>query len=243
MAAKPLSATILIADANLESYYPMSGNSTDYKGNANGSDTSMTYQTSPQVNSDFAESALFGASSKINATRTTGLSGSFTIMAWVYRTGTGDQFMIESNVASYSNYWIDFQIDGSSKFNCALYDGPALGNHNPNIVSTATIASSTWTHCAFVRDTGSTKIKMYVAGSSGATDVTDTTSTAPAYSSFDIGCRTAGTSHFLGNLDDICIFSRALTASEISDYVAGTLAAAPSSASHRGFFNLVNQPA
>lgn len=227
MAAKPLSDTSLIADANLLSYYQMSGDSTDYTGNANGTDTSMSYSTSPQVNTDFAESALFGGSSKINATRTTGLSGAFTIMAWVYRTGTGDQFMIESNVASYSNYWIDFQIDGTSKFNCALYDGPVLGNHNPNIISTSAISSSTWTHCAFVRDTGAGKIKIYIGGSSAATDVTDTTSTAPGYSSFDIGCRTTGTSHFLGNLDDICIFSRALTSTEISDYVAGTLGPAP----------------
>lgn len=228
MAAKPLINTSLIADANLVSYYQMSNNSNDYKGNANGTDTSMSYSTSPQVNSDFTESATFGAASKINATRTTGLSGSFTIMAWVYRTGVStDQFMIESNVASYSNYWVDFQIDGSNKFNCALYDGPALGNHNPNIISTSAISASTWTHCAFVRDTSATKIKIYVGGSSGATDVTDTTSTAPSYSSFDIGCRTAGTSHFLGSLDDICVFSRALSSTEISDYVAGTLGPAP----------------
>ena len=236
MAAKALSATNLINDANLISYYPLDTDSNDTKGNCNLTDTSVVYQSSPAM---FTKSANYnGSSSKSHGTRTTGLSGSFTVMGWMFITDkTQENAFFESGVASYTNYWAYGNQGipgGNARLQFNLYDG----TNNPNISGNTNLFNSTWHQFAFVRNTGTGKIQLYLDGSTDATDVTDTTSSVPTYSDFDIGARNKGSAAwFKGNLDDISVFSRALSSSEISGYYNGTLPGPGSSSSMLTFFS------
>ena len=211
-----LFSTSLFTDGNLQNYYRMEGNSNDSKGSANGTDTSVSYSS---TGGQFGQYASFnGTSSKIESTIASNLSGSFTINLWVYRTGSFFTGLIESHVASYNNYWIYITDTGGNKIRASLYDG----SQNPFIDSTNTVSQNAWHMITFVRNTGTGKLQLYVDGSSAATDVSDPT-TAPTYSAFDIGSRTNGEELFTGRIDDVDIFNRVLTSTEVSQLYNGTL--------------------
>lgn len=202
---------------NLNAYYKFDASSSaDSSGNGfTGTDTSITYNT---TNGKLNVGAGFGGSSKIALTMGTGLSSSFSFAAWVYITSTGvTHTIINSNVASYSNYWAYFYITGAQKLAFDMYDG----TNNPTMVSTASLSTSTWYHVVAVRDVAADKMRIYIDGASAATEVTDTTTSTPTYSAFAIGRRTNDTSGFNGAIDEVGIWSKALTDAEITKLYGG----------------------
>lgn len=197
---------------NINAYYKFDASSSaDNSGNGfTGTDTSITYNS---TNGKINVGAGFGGSSKVAVTMATGLGSSFTFTAWVYITTTGlTQCIINSNVASYSNYWAYFYINGTQKLAFDMFDG----TNNPNMVSTASLSANTWYHVAAVRDVTADKMRLYINGASAATEITDTTTSTPTYSAMGIGRRTNDTDGITGRIDEVGIWSRALTSTEIS---------------------------
>jgi hypothetical protein len=197
---------------SIDHYYKFEGNSNDAVGSANGTDTSITYST---ANGKIEQGAGFNAQTdKIQTTITTGLSGSFTCAGWVNSTDTNgiENAFVYSHASAQNNYWFYGSIGGQRKLRFALYDG----TNNPNIVGGTDLSDNTWYHVAFVRDTVADTIKVYLNGALDATAVTDSTTTIPVYSDFGLGCRTNNNTAVAGAIDEIGIWSRALTTTEIS---------------------------
>lgn len=198
---------------NLVAYWKLdesSGDAADATGNGYTlTNTSTTYSAAKINNgADFD-----GTNSKLSRTISNNLSGSFTISAWVKIDVTGaDHLIAVSEVSSYSNYWLFFGINGSQKLYANLYDG----TNNPYIVTTTTFSTGTWYHVVFIRDTAADNIRIYINGSSAASAVTDTTTSVPTYGDFNLGKRTYFASKLDGSLDEVGIWSRALSAGEIS---------------------------
>jgi len=208
---------------NLLSYYRMEGDSTDYWGSATGTDTNVTYGSSyGKVN----QGANYnGTSSVTNATISSGLSGDFSVNVWVKLSSAGgSQSLFDSHVASYSNYWMQLQLDsGTGRWGFGLYDG----TNNPYLVAgNNTPSAGTWYMLTAVRDHAAGKMHLYVNGTEvSGSPITDTTTGTPTYSDFNFGARenTAGTyiQRLNGDWDEGGVWSKVLSAQEISDLYNG----------------------
>lgn len=155
-----------------------------------------------------------GVDDLASSTISSGLSSSFTVSLWVKpeATITSGTMIANSQVASYGNYW--FGISGSESpqthYRVGLYDGTA----NPYIDSGATYTLGKWDHVVMVRDVVADTISVYVNGVFD-TQTTDTTTSVPTYSDFYMGREHTPDRPFNGDVDEVRLFSRALSAVEI----------------------------
>jgi hypothetical protein len=227
MAALELFNTTLFNDANLVSYWRFEANSTDSKDSNNGTDTSISYSVS---NGKFGQGAGFTAAtpSKIVLTDAANLkqTGNFTVLAWVKTSTTGT----DKSVFSSMNYdtvkygGIRCAVLSTNKFYGFTSDNVAGASNFATITGSTTVTDNNWHFVAFVWD--GSNLRLYVDGSSDATAVAR--ATAPAYQATNypgIGIMTLNAvdqQPFNGALDDIALFSRALSAAEILAHWNGT---------------------
>jgi hypothetical protein len=132
------------------------------------------------------------------------ITGDMTITAWLYLGATGAFQYVAVKRASGTNY--QFYIRDTDIL--SFYDGSNIVN------DTTTLSGSTWYHVAVVVDAGSST-KFYIDGSLSSTGV----STSPVATTDDLflGALPSLSQYLNGNLDDVAIFNRALSAGEISD--------------------------
>lgn len=226
MAAVPLSQTSLITDANLKHYYKLDGNSNDSIGNANGTDTSITYadQYGAFVPGQGGVPTATGSKVLMTSGITTDLGSNFSISTWFFIPGSYPVshpiHFCQSYVSSYSNYWVDFFFEnGTNRIAANLFDNVT----NPYVHQNTTISINTWHNAIITRDHGAGKFRLYVDGAeAGTSGVTDTTNT-PTYNDF-----TMFNSHAANDLvansvymDDFSIFNRTLSLSDVQTIWGG----------------------
>lgn len=205
----------LFSDANLVSYWRMEGNSNDSKSSNNGTDTNITYNASY---GKFGQGALFnGSSSKIavGSTSAFNFSGTspFTISCWVYLSsypGATRQIISKFNL-NIAGQWVLALIYTSPNYFFAL-------NRNASpftpAISNITISTGNWYHLVGVYD--GTNSTIYTNGVAGTPIASGSVGSSSIQT--HIGCILDNgnpTNFFPGYIDDVAIFSRALTSSEI----------------------------
>lgn len=198
----------LIVDAsdytsNLDHLWKMdetSGNVVDSAGSLNSTtNTSVTFAAGKSNNA-----ATFGSGSSLAFSNTTLINGTsdFTLAFWVkYVSGV----WIMSRRDSFPAQWQLVQNGG-----CLYFD-----NGSANVFQGSCFAlsnDSAWHHIAIVRSGSSWT--LYVDGSSVATD-SSSASIATGHQ-FNIGSPNDGSGSFVGSLDDVRVYSRALTSGDIS---------------------------
>lgn len=201
----------LFNDANLVAYYRFEGNANDSKSSNNGTDTNITYGSSY---GKFGQGALFnGSSSYINLSSVpiTG-SGNFSVCAWIKTSNTGARKEIISFGGSNTNLGFFLFINATNKAEINLYNtnGP---------ISTTTLTDGNWHFVTSIYNSGTFSIYIdsifEASQNSFSPNITD-------------GLREIGRayynslSHFNGNIDDISIFSKALTSTEIANLYTST---------------------
>ena len=207
-----LYSTSLFNNANLVSYYRFEGNSNDAKGSNNGTATpAVTYSTSTGM---FSEGANFNGSNT-RITTPVGMPTSswngVTVTAWVYPENTSGYSSIAGNRGAYGDYFI-------------------LGTHNTNwrwhILSAGiedigvSFTPNTWYMITGTWD-GST-MRFYVDGAEVWSHAySDSFGNSPR--SLTMGSSDPGGfwEEYNGSLDDLAVFSRALTATEVSNLYNG----------------------
>lgn len=155
----------------------------------------------------------FNGSNQRGVRSASGLTGSFSISLWFRTSLGGDQQLFYVHVPSYSNYWANLFLSYTGsilRLGGALYDG----TNNPNVI-TGDLALDTWYHAVFVRDTAADQIRLYLDGTLLGS-ATDTTTSVPSYGDFYIGGRASGTEWLNGRMDHLRIYSRALSANDIT---------------------------
>lgn len=228
MAARELYKSTLYNDANLVSYWRFEGNSNDAKGTNNGTDTSITYGVS---NGRFAQGASFNNSAYIRSTHNSSqtITGSITISAWV---------KVNSAVAWSDIVWKGRDNGGSDRPQNYMIDLGSTGliprfgytaSNNYHVWQSGTsITTGTWNHIVttFTYGTGSS-IKMYINGVavSGSWAAGDG-SAAPGTVTDDLlfgGAWVSGAvaNKYNGAIDDVALFSRALTEAEVHALYTG----------------------
>ena len=201
---------------NLVSYWKLDGNSNDSVGSNNGSDTNITYGTSyGKIN----QGALFnGTSSKI-LTNYQPTYADTTIAGWIKTTMTGrGQFF--GNTPHSGTDFLVMEIGQSTAGKIYFYWQSASGVYKM-LATTGTVNDGNWQFLTFTRT--STTLKIYLNGSETTVDTTGagTIGDLVAEDGFAIGARNdggGGTPRFFfnGSIDEVGIWSRALSSDEVS---------------------------
>ena len=207
---------------NLVSYYKMEGNSNDSVGSNNGTDTSITYSAG---NGKIDQGAGFnGSSSKIVIGNVLSSSPTnFTLSAWVKVTSLASARTIIADRAgsSYSyKYRLLIEASGLVRLNVYNESGAIL---TAIVTSTGKITTGTYFHIVATVTIGGT-CYLYVNNVSEASSAYVTGSYPSHTNSSSIGVIVGPVTEewHNGNADELGIWSRALSAAEVTElYNAG----------------------
>ena len=207
-------------------YFPFNGNANDASGNGNNGTPIGVTLTQDRFNSVANAYQFSGTASsyiQVGDRPLLRMTNALTISAWVYQTETTNAQMIVSKEGEYwLGTWRSVSSDPSShKLYVALETGASpdtilLGNPPP---------LSKWTQVAVTFNSGS--VAAYVNGNLITNLTTGSTlaDTDPSRNDFRIGNRQlaqggGNVEPFVGNIDDVRVYNRALTASEIQQLYA-----------------------
>lgn len=205
----------------LVAYYKLDGNSNDAHGSNNGTDTNITYGTSY---GKIGEGALLAGNSRalIPSQSVFNLQSAFSLFAWVKLSSYGKGTSYFGGIITKDNV--------TTNNRCFLFGvrGPADGGNtgklrftynippDTSVLSTSTVPLNEWALVGIVSN--QTTYTFYingVASGSGSTNIT------PAYqgtASLSLGYseNTTYVEGMRGSLDEVGIWSRALTSDEIT---------------------------
>ncbi len=203
--------------------YAFDGDALDGSGKGNhGTANALTY-VSGKVG---AQAAQFnGTSSHVSIPRS--VTDDFTVAMWVKTT---------DNAGSAGGAWwtgkglVDGEVGGGgADWGTALVNGKFVlgvgsGGGDTTLASSVNINDGAWHHLAATRDNTTGAIAVYVDGVPRGTG-TGPTGSRTFPSALRIGSLQTGNNFFNGTLDDVRLYPRVLTASEIQALAAGPLAA------------------
>jgi hypothetical protein len=200
----------------LVAHYPFNGNANNVKANYNGTVSGASYSEGRDnvsntaysfdgVNDyiEFGEGVLSG-------------DGEFSILIWINTvsqlTTTSRILQQRDSTGFNGEYMMDLKSDGKIRF--FTYSN---GNYKWDVTSNSTVNNGSWHHFAFVqKDNGG---QMYLKGSLEDTDNSsgkvNLLSTIKTYVGADRRDWNTSPKYFSGKVDDLRIYSRALSASEI----------------------------
>lgn len=241
MAALELYRTTLFTDANLTAYYRMEGNSNDSKGSNNGTDTSVTYSSG---NGKFGQGGGYAVASSSKSVFSENSAwkqtGNFSALFWLKTSASVQSGVIhcEAEVASKTAGWyVQFNSAGKLQFVSGKNSGTTLGTDWQVVLFNTAINDGAFHFVACVYD--GSNLKISVDGSAFTTAAWTGGQAYQATTYLRFGCQNqTGTDNtFLdGALDDIAIFSRALTITEVQNHYNGLDPAAGGTGNFFTFF-------
>lgn len=187
-----------------------SGNITDDSGN--GYTGTVTGSPTYSVPAKDGTGIRFTADSQnFNMGNVLGMTDSFTVAMWLNSDNIGGANNDMFDKAN--NYGVQFLPSGD--LSCWLYSGGSFYEHGYSALSTGV-----WYHVACVFDNAANTMKIYV---NGAQVYSGTETHTPAASSYDftIGMASWDGEYYRGVLDDVRVYDRALSATDIAALYAG----------------------
>lgn len=210
------SMELSVQPSGLEFYYSFDETSGSFVRDVSANDYNGTTVSSPSWGAGQVDSAVsLNGSSQYMTGADVDESGTITVSAWVYPTSTQSSTIISKNSTTSDSQanltlassvpTIQMTINGSDT------SATDTGNALPN---------NTWSHVAATYD--GSDLSLYVDG-----NLADSTPASGAISTNNLAWTigrfaNSGTSYFAGSIDEVKMFSRALSASEITaEYDAG----------------------
>jgi Concanavalin A-like lectin/glucanases superfamily len=156
-----------------------------------------------------------GSNDYVNVPYTAALNpAQFTVEAWAQPTGSGNWYEVASSWSNSGARWTGYALEINPSNNWVTYLGD--GSHTePLAVGPARILN-TWTHVAATYD-GAT-LRLYVNGTLAASTSTTFYAANNSPVPFQIGTEYANgtrSAFFAGIIDDVAVYNRALSATEI----------------------------
>jgi len=208
--------TPLYNDPSLVAYYRMQGNANDSKGSNNGTPTNVAFGT---AYGKFGQGAAFhGSSSSITIPNNPSLqiTGGITISAWVYP-AAGVNWNAYPTIYATDGFGNGYAIiTGTGGAVYFFYGYPGT----PHFSSTGTLNAGQWNSVVCTFD--GSNMHIYINGNLDATSAAVTPN--PVYTNAvpEIGSEYGFSNQtWRGYIDDLAIFSRALSATEVSDIYSG----------------------
>ncbi len=196
----------VLGDSSCIAHYKFENDETDASGTSHGTGTSIQYAAGR-----FGQAANFNATNSVITGTAQNVGSSFSISAWIYPASYGEH--------NYFNLWVDssnlFQIGLSDSTNEKLKIAAKSSNTWDVYTTTASpIASiNQWYHIVVNRS--SSDLKIYVNGTflESADNFYSKT-----YNTFNIGSgkSTSNNSFFDGKIDQLRVFNKTLSASEVT---------------------------
>jgi hypothetical protein len=142
----------------------------------------------------------------------------FTLSAWIFRGPSGNYQIINNESSSYRGYQL--AISGTGFF-YLTFRSTVNTSYFTATATNAIVASNTWVHVAgtYNGSSSASGVTLYINAAQQAVSIAGDNLTTTTISGVQtlIGRRIPETfGYFLGNLDDVMIFNRALTQSEIT---------------------------
>ncbi len=216
-----LADTALFSDANLDAYYKLE-DANDSKNTNHLTNTAVTFSTAK-----FNNGGVFNGSTAIlRLANSFQYTGNFSLSGWVKptdATAAATQTIIQNELTGTAGGPYSVTIQTSGKLRFSVF---ATGTGTETYVeSLAALSDNTVVFFTCVRD--GTNIILYLNGVSNNSTAWSTSQITNASNYFQLGAtQNAGGSNFrqlTGWLDDVAIFSKALTAGEVSQlYYAGS---------------------
>jgi hypothetical protein len=214
-----------VEPSDLRAHYAFEGNSQDSSGSGNhGAATSLSYVMGKLG----AQAAQFnGASSSVTIPRS--VTDDFTVAMWVKTTDTAG--------AANAQWWagkglVDGEVGGGgADWGTAIVDGKfVLGvgstGGDTTLASSVNINDGLWHHLVATRSNTSGAIAVYVDGVPSGSGTGPTGSrTLPA--SLRIGSLQTGNNFLNGTLDDVRLYDRVLSATEVAEFARSPYGGTP----------------
>lgn len=205
-----------LRDSSLLAYWRLEGNSNDVQGTYNGTDTAITYSL---ANGKFGQGADFnGTTSKISTSLTINTYSNLSISAWVNPDNQNDgAVMFANDTPGFDNslqMGVRPEVNAygiTKKFSMIYQRNSDATRHG--VSDTADIEASVWTNYVFTYD--GSNMKLYRNGL--LVDTTALSSAVFSSTAVTLGFNTGSGRCWDGKLDDIAIYSRALTANEAKE--------------------------
>lgn len=207
---------------NLVSAFKFQDNVSDALGNNVATAYNITYDTGK-----VGKSAKFnGSSSYVGIARTASLdfaSTGFTVMMSIYKSATGDvTFLSCRDTNAKAEYQVGYTEIGTS-LSFTIFSGGAITS-NISVSENMAIPLDTWINYAFVYGGGTTDLKIYRNGSlvsSGVSTSGTFVAMTNTTSRLVLGKNGySGLALYDGREDEVYVFNKALTATEIATYNA-----------------------
>lgn len=242
----------ILGDTSCIATYPLDGSSTDLSGNYNGTDTNILYKYDGiPTNVDFGVGgkSLYGArfngsSGRVDLPNSFGItdSANFSASLWFNSNSTANQSLLWANGSGAVGRF-GIGINNSSYGGAgAVYFGCGLSSFTYINSSGGTFSQGDWVHVA-VAKSSTTGMTLYVNGTQVANNSSATGNASnTATGSNTIGVYKTGSysSWYNGSIDQVRIFSKALSSSEVSKlYGNGTGEIA---CAHKSTTDIVNYP-
>ena len=194
----------------LIAHWPLNGNTNDISGNKyNGTPSNITYS-----DGKIGQAADFnGTSSDIIVPNNTGLNtgdSNFTVSMWIYKPTVGSSYRGIFDRGYSTSYGI-FDVSSDSG-NVGMYMQSGF-NHCPIDVSDS---YGKWVHCLWVINLSNNTQRSFKNGAFHA-ETNFVLSNITSNTNLYMGSYTSGSSHFVGQLNDIRIYDHALTDFEIQE--------------------------
>jgi hypothetical protein len=197
----------------LVAYYPFDGDANDASGN-NNNGTAVNSPT--YVAGQIGQAISFDGSNGVAIGTSPSFTDSFSLSLWVKKNNT-IQSTVFSNYNGYGGNELSIRMD---QWSTNLYS-PA-----PNI-STTPISDNYWHHMVVIRDSVSGSVTFYVEGVQVGIQTGPTGIISYGYNGYLVigGKKIYGTmtGSLTGLVDDVRIYNRALSASEVGQLYNGTL--------------------
>lgn len=196
----------VLGDSSCIAFYKFEGNANDESGNYNGTASNLSYAQS-YIN----DGGVFNGSNSVITGTAPNVGSSFSVSIWIYPTSYGEKNFFNFRVDSSNLFQLGLNESNNGSFKVAAKSGNTWYVYN----TTATPISSLnqWYHIAVNRSSSDEKI--YVNGSFIESSNNFYSKT---YSTFSIGSghSTELNSYFSGNIDQIRVFNKTLSSSEVT---------------------------
>ena len=212
---------VLLLHMDEQSWNHTAGEVIDSSGSGNNGTAVGTATTT--ANGKFGRAGLFDGAGSVTVPDASSIrpTAALTMTAWIFPTGlgVGAQGIIAKRTAYNVDSAYSMFIDTDGK----LYVD--IDSSNDRFASNTIFANNSWYHVAVVFDGGLSaeqRVRVYV---NGVLDIAanETSSTIPPYTSnLDVGLLPGGGNGFVGTIDEVSIWTRALAPTEIATLAAAS---------------------
>jgi hypothetical protein len=210
-------------DANLAARYKFEGNYQDSKGSYNGDPCNTTVT----IVNDAARgqvASFDGVNAYVSVPRM--VQDDFTLSAWIKASTPGAQAGTRAYQGS-GLIWSDVAGDFNDFILAVLGTklASAIGPSTQDITSIGDVVTlaGQWVHVAVTRVRSSGQVKLYINGMLDRTSISSSTGSLTAYHEILIGANTIDGYYYKGLIDDVWIYSRALTETEVARLAGRTM--------------------